>query len=270
MNWNEYCLSQLENTKKLYKKYMKKDWDFNNPKSFTEKLWWLTIYDNSFLKTFCADKITLHDYSKEKLGKDICIPLIGIYDNAEQIDFLKLPNKFVIKCNHGSGWNIIVKDKNQLNINAIKHKLNDWLKRKWSEHEFHYHCIPPKILIEEYKENLEDIKIFCFNGIPKFCQVDKHFQEHRMNFYDCDWNYLPQISNLAYPSNPNIHDKKPEQLDEMIELAKILSNDFKFVRVDLYPNKNGIILGELTFIPGGGIIFYKDDGDLKIGKMLDL
>ena len=91
-----------------------------------------------------------------------------------------------------------------------------------------------------------------------------------MNFYDCDWNYLPQISNLAYPSNSNIQDKKPEQLKEMLELAKILSNDFKFVRVDLYPNKAGIILGELTFIPGGGIIFYKDDGDLKIGEMLDL
>lgn len=270
MEWPEYCIRKLEHSKKMYQKYMKKPWDFKNPTTFTEKLWWLSVYDNSFLKTFCADKITLHDYSIDILGRDICIPLLGTYDNANQIDFTKLPNKFVIKCNHGSGWNIIVKDKSKLNIPEARAKLNSWLRRKWSEHEYHYHLIPPKILVEEYKENLDDIKFFCFNGIPKFCQVDKHFQEHRMNFYDCEWNYLPNISNLAYPSNPNIKDKKPDQLNEMVDLAKQLSKYFKFVRVDLYPTESGIMLGELTFIPGGGIIFYKNDGDMKIGQMLDL
>ena len=270
MDWNDYCISQLENTKKLYSKIKHKVWDFKDPKTFTEKLWYLTVYDNTLEKTYCADKVTLRDYSTNILGKDICLPLLGVYNKPEEIDYSKLPNKFVIKCNHGSGWNIIVKDKTKININEIKKKLNDWLNTKWSKHEFHYHRIPPKILIEEYKDNLEDIKIFCFNGKPKFCQVDKHFQEHRMNFYDLNWNYINWISNLSYPSNPNKLDEKPNKLDEMLIIAEKLSKNFKFVRVDLYPMNNEIYLGEMTFIPGGGYQNYAKDGDLKIGQMLDL
>ena len=136
--------------------------------------------------------------------------------------------------------------------------------------ELHYHLIERKVFIEEYKENLEDIKIFCFNGTPKFLQVDKHFQEHRMNFYDVDWKPLTWLSNRDYPANYKIIDSCPEQLNELLELATKLSKDFKFVRVDLYPRTEGIFLGELTFTPGGGRQTYLSDGDLKIGQMLDL
>ena len=273
MNWEEYCLSKLDLAKSLYKKIMKKSWNFKNPKTFTEKIWWMKIYDSTFLKTFCTDKINLHNYSEHILGKDICIPIIKIYNKVEDINYDELPNKFVIKCNHGSGYNIIIEDKTKINKNEVNQKLNKWLLEDYAfkhDCELHYHNIKRKILIEEYKENLDDIKIFCFNGKPKFCQVDKHFQEHRMNFYDCDWNYLPMISNSVYPTNPQKMDKKPEQLNEMLELAKKFSKDFKFVRVDLYPRKDGIYLGELTFTPGGGCQTYIGDGDKIIGEMLDL
>lgn len=273
MSWEEYCLSKLELAKSLYKRNTGKIWNFENPQTFTEKIWWMKIYDSTFLKTFCADKIKLHEYSNTILNKDICIPIIKIYEKPEQIEWNLLPNKFVIKCNHGSGYNIIIEDKTKINKSEVNKKLNKWLSEDYAfkyDCELHYHNIERKILIEEYKENLDDIKIFCFNGKPKFCQVDKHFQEHRMNFYDCNWNYLPKISNFAYPSNPQKLDKKPEQLNEMLELAKKFSKDFKFVRVDLYPRKDGIYLGELTFTPGGGCQRYIDDGDKIIGEMLDL
>ena len=271
-DWENYCKSKLNLAKSCFKKIFHRDFNWQNPITFTEKIWWLKIFDSTFLKSFCADKITLHDYSKQVLGKDICIPIIKIYENPKDIEYDKLPDKFVIKCNHGSGYNIIV-NKNKLNKSEIENKLNTWLNEDYAykyDCELHYHLIKPKIFIEEYKENLEDIKIFCFNGIPKFCQVDRHFQEHRMNFYDIDWNYMPWLCRTAYPSNPNIIDKKPEQLTEMLELAKKFSKDFKFVRVDLYPRKEGIYLGELTFTPGGGCQYYKGDGDLRLGKMLDL
>lgn len=273
MTWNDYCISKLPLAKQMYQRYMKKSWDFKNPKTFTEKIWWMKIYDSTFLKSFCADKINLHHYSCRILDKDICIPIIKVYDKPEDIKYDELPDKFVIKCNHGSGYNIIVKDKSHINKDDIARRLRKWLSEDFSfvyDCELHYHVIERKILIEEYKDNLEDIKIFCFNGTPKFCQVDKHFQERRMNFYDCEWNYLPWLSNVSYPSNPSVRDEKPEQLDEMLEIATKLSKDFKFVRVDLYPRPEGIFLGELTFTPGGGRQSYANDGDLKIGQMLDL
>ena len=273
MNWNEYCLSKLDLAKSLYRRITHKDFDWKNPQTFTEKIWWMKIYDSTMLKSFCADKINLHQYSKQVLGKDICIPIIKVYDKPEDINYNELPNSFVIKCNHGSGYNIIVKDKNKINKYDVERKLKKWMSEDYSyvyDCELHYHLIERKVFIEEYKENLEDIKIFCFNGTPKFLQVDKHFQEHRMNFYNVDWKPLTWLSNRDYPANYKISDSCPEQLNELLDLATKLSKDFKFVRVDLYPRNEGIFLGELTFTPGGGRQTYLGDGDLKIGQMLDL
>lgn len=272
MEWLEYCKSFIPKIMIFYKRHHKHFFDIENPKTFTEKIQWLKIYDSTELKTNCADKILVRNYVKEKLGKDICIPLLGVFNNFNDINFNILPNSFVIKCNHGCGMNIIIKDKNKLNKNEIKQKLNNWLKYDYSElgGELQYKNIKRKIFIEEYKENLEDIKIFCFNGIPKFIQVDKHFYEHRMNFYDTEWKPLYWLSNKDFPANYKILDPKPECLTNLLNIAKKLSTDFKFVRVDLYPLKTGIFLGELTFTPGSGTQTYLNEGDLKIGEMLDL
>ncbi len=275
MDWNDYCISQLENTKKLYEQVMHKKWDFKNPITFTEKLWYLTVYDNSFLKTYCSDKITLVNYCESKIGKNLCIKQLGVYNKPEDIDYSKLPNKFVIKCNHGSGWNIIVKDKSKINKKEINNKLNCWLKTKWSKHEFHYHNIPPKILIEEYKENighsdLTDYKFYCFNGKPEFCQVitDRHTGE-KISHYDMNWIYKPEYDWKNFESISNL--PKPKHYNEMIEYAKVLSADFKFVRVDFYEIDEKVYLGELTFIPMGGNISYKNKNtDLFLGSKLKL
>ena len=278
MTWHEYCLSKLDYAKSLYSRIMKKKWDFNNPQTFTEKLWWLGIYDCIFLKSYCADKITIHNYCIEKLGKDICIPIINIYDIPEQIDWNILPNQFVIKCNHGSGYNIIVKDKTKLNKNDTIQKLKKWLSEDYSQKlycELHYHNIPHKILIEEYKENhgktdLTDYKFYCFNGKPTFCQIitDRHSGE-KISHYDLDWNYKPELDWINFNSDSKI--QKPKFLKEMIDYATILSKDFKFVRVDFYEIENKLYLGELTFTPMGGDIKYKNkDTDLKLGKLLQL
>lgn len=264
----KYCLTFKT---KLLQKFP--NINLQNPKKFTDKLHWLKIYDTTILKAYCADKIHVKDYCIDKTGTVMTIPILRIYDNPEQIEWDKLPNRFVIKCNHGSGMNITVKDKTTVNKADIRQQLTKWLLTTYGDghlYELHYNLIKPKILIEEYKENLEDIKIFCFNGTPKICQVDKHFQEHKMNFYDLNWNYINWLSNLSYPSNPHNLDKKPVKLHEMIEIAKKLSEDFKFVRVDLYQENGNIYLGELTFIPGGGCQKYANEGDLKLGQMLDL
>lgn len=274
MTWNEYCISKLPLAKSLYKRCMKQEWDFTNPKTFTEKLWWLKIYDSTMLKTFCADKITCHDYYCMKLGKDTSIPIIKVYDSAKDIKWDELPDRFVIKCNHGSGYNIIVKNKNTIDKKCIADRLNAWMNEDYAfkyDVELHYHLIPHKILIEQYVDDLQDVKVFCFNGQVKFFQADYHLTQHRQNFYDDNWNYMQWLSRKDYPSNPSVRDAKPINFDKIKEWATLLSKDFKFVRVDLFETSNGnLYTGELTFTPGGGRQHYKEDGDIKLGKMLSI
>ena len=278
MEWLDYCKSFIPKLKANYQRMMGKSLNLENPKTFTEKLQWLKIYDSSFLKTYCTDKITVHDYVQEKIGKDICIPIIATYNKPEEIDLSKLPERFVIKCNHGCKMNIIVKDKSKMNFNDIKQKLNKWLGEDFSQHngcELHYKNIPHKILIEEYKENsghsdLTDYKFYCLNGQPIFCQVieDRH-SNITFSHYDMNWKYSPKYDWKEYRSNPNI--KKPEHFDKMIEYAKILSKDFILARPDFYVIDGKIYLGEITFTPNSGYHhFVNKNTDLELGILLKL
>lgn len=278
MSWIDYCKSKIEDLKRYYRQIMGKNLNLENPITFTEKQQWLKIYDSTFLKTYCTDKITVHDYVKEKLGKDICIPIIKTFDKPEQINFDELPNQFVIKCNHGCKMNIIIKDKRKFDFNSAKQKLNKWLNEDFSNHfgyELHYKNIPHKILIEEFKSNeghsdLTDYKFYCFNGKPIFCQVitDRNTGE-KISHYDMDWNYRPEYDWFAYGSIPNL--PKPKHYEKMIEYAKILSKDFKLVRVDFYDIEDSVYLGELTFTPISGFQKYKNSNmDKILGKLLIL
>lgn len=271
MNWNDYCLSKLS---EIQKQFPNKN--IENPKTFTEKIQWLKIYDSTILKTYCSDKISLHDYCLKKLKKDICIPIIGVYEKPEEINLDLLPEKFVIKCNHGSAMNILVNDKNKLNYNNMCNQINIWLNTDYSVYgELHYKHIQRKVYIEELKQNygktdLIDYKLFCFNGVPKFWQVitDRRTNE-KISHYDMDWNYAPIYDWKQYESKNDI--PKPIKYQEMIDIAKKLSSDFKFVRVDFYVIDDEIYLGELTFTPANGKqIFKNDNTDLIIGNMLKL
>lgn len=275
MEWLEFCKSFIPKIKAQYKSRVGKELNLENPKTLTEKIQWLKVYDSSFLKTYCADKILLHDYCESKLGKDICIPIISTYDKPEQIEWNKLPNKFVIKCNHGSGYNIIVEDKTKLNKTEVNSKLNKWLNENYALFgaELHYYNIKRKILIEEYKESIDndlvDYKFWCFNGEPKYFSIGAGHGHGSLNYYDFNMKLYP-YQRLDYHCDRNIKWNKPSRFDEMMDIAKILSKDFKFVRVDFYEINKKVFLGELTFTPGDGYFKFEGNGDLSVGEMLDL
>lgn len=275
MEWLEFCKSFIPQIKNQYISRVGKSLDLENPKTLTEKIQWLKIYDSTFLKTYCADKILLHNYSEMKLKTDICIPILAIYDEPEQIEYEKLPNKFVIKCNHGSGYNIIVKDKSTINRQKINEQLKKWKNENYALFgaELQYYNIQRKIFIEEYKESitndLVDYKFWCFNGEPKYFSIGAGHGHGALNYYGFDMK-LYTYQRLDYKCDRTVKWKRPNTLDEMIEKAKILSKEFKFVRVDFYEIDNKVYLGELTFTPGDGYFKFENDGDLKIGQMLDL
>ena len=269
--------------KKELKKYCNdkhKNVNIDNPKTIQDKINWLKVNDLSPLKTKCADKIKVHEYCKEKLGKDICIPIIKIYNSADEIKWDELPDKFVMKCNHGSGMNIIVKDKSKINKLECISKLNTWMKRDFAfqnGYEMHYHNIEHKIFIEKYLfdsnqiSSLYDYKFWCFNGKPNFFTInDGNGHGKWMNFYDLDGNLLP-YKRVDFLGTPTTEINIPIGLKTMIEYSKKLSEDFKFVRVDFYEVNGEVYLGEMTFTPGSGFFRYKNSSDdLKIGELLDL
>ena len=260
---------------KWYKQHTDKELDLANPKTFSEKIQWLKLYDSTEIKNKLTDKLLVREWIKEKIGDTYLINLIGVYDNPEKIDFSKLPESFVIKCNHGSGYNIVVKNKNEINKKKTIKKLKKWLSEDYSLYslELQYKNIKPCILIEEYIGDItkspDDYKIFCFNGKAHFIEYltgrDKLLQ---VAFYTPSWEriYFP----YTYPqAEKDII--KPTKLDNMIEIAEKLSKAFSFVRVDFYILPNGDIkFGEMTFTPAAGLCNFPKEMDIEMGNKLEL
>lgn len=276
--WEKYCISLIPKMKARFKEMMGREPDLENPKRFTDKLEWLKAYDSTFLKTYCADKITAREYVKEKIGKDISIPLIGIYDKFDDIDFSKVPKDYVMKTNHGSHTNIIVKNGN-INKNSARQKFNEWLSNDWTwwGYEMFYKPIPRKIIIENFMTDgnvaLTDYKFLCFNGTPRYCQAmtDRGTNHMVVNYYDMNWQPCKDISRLDLPANYNKINEKPKTFEEMKEYASVLSKDFKFVRVDFYEIDEKVYFGELTFIPAASYLKYKNKKtDFELGDLLKL
>ena len=249
------------------------DLDLEHPKTFCEKMAWLKVYDSTSLKTRCADKIEVREYVKEKVGVDLSIPILGVYDKFSDIDFKALPQNYVLKCNHGSGMNIIVTG-GKLDKEAAHKKVDAWMHTDYLHLlEFHYKPIPKKIFIEPYLENgadgLIDYKFWCFNGQPKFYSINAGHGHGAINYYDLNGAPYP-IERLDYPPDPAARWRTPSEFGRMIEYAKKLSADFKFVRVDFYEVSGHVYFGELTFMPGGGYIRFKGATDATLGAMLNL
>lgn len=262
-----------------FKEKTGEDLDLENPKTFNEKIQWLKLYDSTALKTRLADKYLVRDWVREQIGEEYLIPLLGVWDNFDDIDFDKLPNQFVLKCNHGAGMNIIVKDKSALNIGEIKIKINKWLNTNYAFNyglELHYGDIKPKIMAESYMENagdnLSDYKIFCFNGKPNCIEylMDRHTVGLKVAFFDLCWNKLP-FTNINYPLITN-EISKPKNLDLMIQLAEKLAEGFAFVRVDFYVLNDGSVkFGEMTFTPASGAInWFPKEQNIVFGNLLEL
>ena len=263
--------------KTWYKKRTGKILDLDNPQTFNEKIQWLKLYDNSPIKAVLADKYKVREWVEKKIGKEYLIPLIGVWDSFEDINFDNMPFRFVLKANHGSHWNVIVKDKYKTDLNKIKHKFDRWLKRNYAFKaglELQYSCIKPKIVAEQYiedsHEELNDYKILCFNGEPKFVWVDcGRYTDHRTkNIYDVQWNLQP--FEMTYPTAKG-EIKAPKNFEKMLELSRILSKDFPFVRVDFYNVDGKIYFGEMTFTSMSGVEkFSPEIYDLELGKLLNL
>lgn len=251
--------------------------DLKNPQSYSEKIQWLKLFDEDELRTRLSDKVLVRDWVKEKIGSEYLIPIYGVYDHFDEIDFDKLPNQFVIKTNHSSGWNIIVKDKRNFNLKKAKKRVEWWLGLDyglWSEFEIHYSPIKPKILIEKYTVNsvgeLNDYKFLCFDGECRYFWMDfDRTTNHKRNVYDLNWNLQPW-NQFTY-GNYEGEIEKPKNFEKMVEIAKILCKGFKHVRVDLYNVDGKIYFGEMTFTNGSGFEgIYPKEYDYKLGKMIKL
>ncbi len=256
---------------------MNKKGDFKNPKTFSEKLQWLKLNNRNQSYTSMVDKYLVKDYVSNKIGAKYIIPTIGVWDNFEDIDFDKLPESFVMKCTHDSGGLVICKNKKGLDIEQAKNKIQKSLNYNYfyAGREWVYKDVQPRIIVEKYmsekgSEDLKDYKIFCFNGEPKIIQVDfDRFINHKRNMYDTEWNLLD--FELQYPKDVDTIIDKPHKLSKMLELARDLSKDIPFLRVDFYIIDGELFFGELTFFPGCGVEKIQPlKWENKLGNMLRL
>lgn len=253
--------------------------NLDNPKTFNEKLQWLKINDRNPRYINMVDKYEVKKYIETTIGLEYVIPTFGIYNSFQEINFEKLPKRFVIKCTHNSGGVVVVNDKDKINTKELKKKFNRMLKQNffYVGREWPYKNIVPRIIIEENiqeedsKDQIKDYKIMCFNGEPKCSFVCSNRNAESglcVNFYDYDWKPMP--FERHYPKNKQ-EIEKPSQYDKMLELATKLSKDIPFVRVDFYQKGEQIYFGELTFYPGSGMEeFTPDEWDEKIGNWLEL
>lgn len=250
--------------------------DINHPQTFNEKMQWLKINDRKEEYIKYADKYEVKKFISDTIGEEYLIPTLWAGDNPDEIPFSDLPDKFVIKCNHGSHCNIICKDKNELNIKLVKKQLRKWVKMNWFGYgrEWPYKMIKPKILIEKYmKDNntndLNDYKFFCFNGHPKYILVcSDRYNKLKETFFDLNWN----VASFKRP-NHEIDDniKKPNNLKLMINLATKLSKSIPFSRIDFYEINGNVYFGEITFYPASGLSkFDPEEWDYKLGKLIKI
>ena len=254
--------------------------NLKNPRTFNEKMQWLKLYNRKPEYTVLVDKYKVRDYIARELGEEYLIPLLGVWDKAEDIDFDTLPDKFVLKCNHNSGLGMcICKDKSKLDTKKVKAELKKGLKQNYYMHgrEWPYKNVERKIICEKYMEDesrseLKDYKLWCFGGkVEVVLTCAERFSETGLkeNFYDPEWNLLdmrrPAHANTDYPI------AKPQCLDKMIAFAEQLSKGFPFLRVDFYEVDKKLYFGELTFFPATGMEnFEPTEWDRKLGDLINL
>ncbi|MGJ0576531.1 ATP-grasp fold amidoligase family protein [Xenorhabdus bovienii] len=280
---SKYCPELV--TKRLYYRAFGKSLNIDNPNTFNEKLQWLKLkkYKNNSLVTLCADKHSVREYIINSGCSEILNEIYYSWDNVDEINWDKLPNKFVLKCNHGAGYNIVCKDKKALKFNEIKRKLSRWMAHDYWKLavEFCYKDIPKKIICEKFIETKDghlpyDYKVFCFNGKPLFVMLctERETKKPKYYFVDKNWNILPYGLDYLKLKNPKALEK-PEGYLTLFDYAEKLAKPFPFVRADFYLNDGNIIFGELTFIPAAGLDIELDnemvnDVDQIFGDLLDL
>ncbi len=270
-----------EELKEWFKEKVGYPLNLEHPKTFDEKIQWLKLYDSTPIKTELADKYLVRDWITEQIGKQYLIPLLGVWDSFDEIDFSKLPDRFVLKANHGSTMNLIVTDKNKLDMTEIKKRVDDWFDVNYGvgpSQEWQYLHTKKKVLAEEYIDMGEayppDYKVYCFNGEPKYILLmESRFSDRRMAYYDTEWNKMPfsYIYHDEIPPEPK-NNKRPKQLEEVLRLCRVLSNNFAFVRVDWYlVGDSDIYFSEMTFTPAMGTQrWLPPETDEMLGNLIEL
>lgn len=254
--------------------------DIKNPRDLNEKLLWIEYNTDTSRQSQLTDKYDVRKYVADKGLQDILIPMVGIYDDVEEIDFNTLPQKFVVKCTNGSARTIMVYDKDKLDQDSMRVTLNSWLKDSYGciSGEPHYDKIKPRVIIEEMIECGSnqcpvDYKFMCFGGKVHSCLVcternplDLHCKFNLMEVEN--WTEIPDSTTIAHRGDA-VKIEKPGQLEKMVAVAERLSTGFPFVRVDLYESGGKIYFGELTFTPAAFRIDYLTRSMLqKMGEML--
>lgn len=262
-----------------YRLIMGKKLDLKNPKSFNEKLQWLKLYNRKDEYTVMADKYAVRKYIAEKIGEEYLVPLLGVWDRADDIDFDKLPDKFVLKCNHNSGLGMcICKDKSKLDTEKVRKELNKGLNQDYylPNLEWPYKNVSRKIVGEKYMADrngkFTDYKFMCFNGYVPCVMVcvDRDIGDTKFYFYDKEWNLL-RYNEKSLKKYSNLTLPKPSCIDKMFEIAECLSAGLPFARIDLYECDGKIYFGEITFFPDGGFdANITTEAEQRFGDLIDL
>ncbi|WP_242871700.1 ATP-grasp fold amidoligase family protein [Acetanaerobacterium elongatum] len=259
---------------------MGKPLHLNPPVTFNEKLQWLKLYNRNPEYTKMVDKYEVRKIVEEKIGAQYLIPLLGVWNSADEIDFDSLPSQFVLKCTHDSGSVIVCKDKASLDIPAIREKLKKSLRRKYYYfgREWPYKNVPHKVVAEQFildgkgLATLTDYKFYCFNGVVDSVMLclDRDTGDTKFYFFDENWNLRRyNLRGKAAPEGFTL--PKPKGMDRMFEIARILSKGIPYVRVDLYNCDGDIFFGELTLFPQSGFDpNYLLETDKYFGQLIKL
>ena len=278
--YKELLQLYIEDRKKFYSKGREyimarkgKVYNESNILTLQDKLNYLLVYESPENKTKIVDKILLRNYSKNILGKDICAPILKIYNNIDEINLDELPDKFVLKCNHGSLMNIFCEDKSKFDLSKAKHKLRKWMNINYGLQSFEYQYlnVKRKVFAEAFLDNeIINYKFSCFNGEPKFIRVKGKINGTNLyNIYDLNWTSTNiELNNKFYITTDRF--KKPINLQMMINYAHLLSSDFCYCRVDFYEIKGVLYLGEMTFTPFNAQMEYKNRETEILGNLINI
>ena len=276
---NDYLSPRILPEKTYIKRTFKATFGFNlnlnNPKTFSEKILWLQQNERTPLHTLCTDKFAVRNYIKEKIGDQHLIPLV--LDTVKPTDLIpsNLPKyPIIIKTNHGCGRHIIITDKSIIDWHMVQRHFKRLLKRNYyyKAKEWQYKDIEPRIIVEKLlldkNSNIpNDFKFECFNSkVACIYVIMDRFQREKIKVYDPDWKSIKCLSYI--PEGRDV--KKPPMLNVMKKLAETISQDFKYVRVDLYCLNGKIYFGEMTFSPAAGFDKYNPEWDRIIGDELKL
>ena len=251
--------------KLLYETRIGKKLNLKNPITFDEKLQWLKLYDRKDEYTVWADKYEVRNYVAEKLGEQYLIPLLGVWNSADELKLDDLPEQFVLKCTHDSASVCICTNKKNFDWNAAMDKLQKSLNQNyyWHSREWPYKNITPRIIAEAYMTDesgteLKDYKIYTFGGEPYLIQVDfDRFHNHRRNLYTTEWEYIDET--IEYSKDPNVKIAKPEHLEEMLECSRKLAVGTISLRTDFYSINGKIYFGEITFYQEAGFAHFEHE-----------